>query len=521
MSVFTYSKLAFLVKCFNAIFYRRKIVILIGANGITIANLKWHRIEETIFIAYNDKNFKKIYRKYLKKHKKYYITFLLDNKECIIKHEIMPILSSLLKSNPINKFIAENYQPSDIVAYNIYEVSNSQGEIWNSCIASTPFCEPVSDLIKYIITNSFKYNGIYFLSLEFQTIIDKLLKQTNNIKCNDHLQIFVTITKSSDIKLIVKYKQNIMSVLTIEYPQGKSLMYVVGTIEQAVLDKLQLYKGYIDKLNLPTCVIFLGNKKLKDLINNLSFENSTIVSIAKEEVFKYSNSNLKITQDVFQDDVLIEKFNNYKTHLALNKYLKAITELTLVNNVIFKPFIVMLIGLFLILITLKYKTITIQAETNKINQKYYSLSKDYREVQSRHPDLKNINDLVDLYNLELMIKNTSITGFEHLKYIIPSTDYSNIEITKIIWDINDPQSINLLNKKFNISVDLIYKIDSKANIDNFNAIGEYANRLKYVFPDYEVIYKEEDVITNKIVKNIITSANINIIGETKSGSHAK
>jgi hypothetical protein len=156
------SKLEFLVKFFNNIFHRRKLIVFIGVNGIIMATLKWQKIEDSIFISNIDAHKKKKYHRFLNKYKKYYITFLLDNKECVLKHEIMPIFSSLIKTNPVDKFISENYAASDIVAYNVYRIDNQDGEIWNSCIASVPFRAPISKLLKYVINNSFKYSGVYF-----------------------------------------------------------------------------------------------------------------------------------------------------------------------------------------------------------------------------------------------------------------------------------------------------------------------------------------------------------------------
>ena len=174
----------------------------------------------------------------------------------------------------LNKFISENYASSDIVAYNVYRIDHQDGEIWNSCIASVPFREPISKLLKYVINNSFKYSGVYFLSLEFQTIIDKILQITHNTTCNGSLQIFATVTQSSDIRIVVKYKQDIMHEQCVEYPQDKSPMYIIGTIEQVIADKLLFYREYIRKLNLQTCVILLVNEELKALATNLKFGES-------------------------------------------------------------------------------------------------------------------------------------------------------------------------------------------------------------------------------------------------------
>jgi hypothetical protein len=365
-----------------------------------MATLKWQKIQDSIFISNIDEHKKKRYHRFLNKYKKYYITFLLDSKECVLKHEIMPIFSSLIKTNPVDKFISENYAASDIVAYNVYRIDNQDGEIWNSCIASVPFREPISKLLKYVINNSFKYSGVYFLSLEFQTIIDKILQITHNTACNDSLQIFATVTELSDIRIVVKYKQDIMHEQSVEYPQDKSPMYVIGTIEQVIADKLLFYKEYINKLNLQTCVILLISEELKGLAANLKFGESQVLLLSGKDV---SSSNDYKEQE-FQDHILIEKFDSFNTHLALNKALKSITKLTLINSVIFKPLLAVMLGLVITLGAIKYQTIIIQSDTTKLNKQYYALSEDYREIQKQHPELANVSDLVDLYNLENMIK---------------------------------------------------------------------------------------------------------------------
>ncbi len=103
MSIHRPSKLEFLVKFFNNIFHKRKLIVFIGVNGIIMATLKWQKIQDSIFISNIDEHKKRKYHKFLNKYKKYYITFLLDSKECVLKHEIMPIFNSLIKTNPVGE----------------------------------------------------------------------------------------------------------------------------------------------------------------------------------------------------------------------------------------------------------------------------------------------------------------------------------------------------------------------------------------------------------------------------------
>jgi len=510
------SKLEFLVKFFNNIFHRRKLIVFIGVNGIIMATLKWQKIEDSIFISNIDAHKKKKYHRFLNKYKKYYITFLLDNKECVLKHEIMPIFSSLIKTNPVDKFISENYAASDIVAYNVYRIDNQDGEIWNSCIASVPFRAPISKLLKYVINNSFKYSGVYFLSLEFQTIIDKILKITHNTACNDSLQIFATVTASSDIRIVVKYKQDIMQEQSIEYPQDKSPMYVIGTIEQVIADKLLFYKEYINKLNLQTCVILLINEELKGLATNLKFGESQVLLLSGKDV---SSSNDYVEQE-FQDHILIEKFDSFNTHLALNKALKSITTLTLINSVIFKPLLAVMLGLIITLGALKYQTIIIQSNTTKLNKQYYTLSEDYREIQKQHPELANVSDLVDLYNLENMIMEKSVTPFSNLNAIL-SFNRPDLQISNIKWEAHAPKITNKSRPTLNINVSLMYKGDLQPTINGVEIINEYVNHIKSTFQDYNVNYKRNTDDIVQISQKVIIPAHITITGIMKGGNNAR
>ena len=173
------------------------------------------------------------------------ILILFDSKDCQIKHEFMPMLQSIVKSNPVEKFIQDNYKPEDIIAYNIYNVNNDNrhGELWETTIASTTYSYFIEQLLEFIIHNSFKFIGIYFLSLEFESIVGAILKTQNSSDSQNDLQIFVTITEASSIRVATKYKKNILDESTVEFPSEKSDHYIAGTIEQAISDQILKFKA--------------------------------------------------------------------------------------------------------------------------------------------------------------------------------------------------------------------------------------------------------------------------------------
>jgi hypothetical protein len=152
------SKLEFIVNLLNNLFHKKNITILLGKNGIKLFALKKNQVQDSIFVKYGSDKYHQRYRKFLSIYKGYHIMFLLDHKECELDHDMLPILLPVLstivnKANPVDKFISEKYKPEDIVAYNVYEVNYQNGEVWNTCIATTPFAPPLSDILEYSIKN--------------------------------------------------------------------------------------------------------------------------------------------------------------------------------------------------------------------------------------------------------------------------------------------------------------------------------------------------------------------------------
>ncbi|RTK92785.1 MAG: hypothetical protein EKK61_02675 [Rickettsiales bacterium] len=510
------STLELIVNLFNNLFHKKNLIILVGRNGLNLVALNSNLILDSIYIKYADEKYYQKYRKFLSNFKTFHVLFLLDNKDHVLNHEMLPVLSSIMKNNPIDKFISENYDSEDIVAYNTYEITNQNGEVWNTIIASTPFLPAISEILEYLIKKSFKYSGMYFLCLEFETIINRILHLTHHIDCLDHLQIFTTITKSSDIRVIVKYKKNIMSDQVVEYPVDKSDMYIQGTFEQAISDKLLYYKEYIKKLDLKVCLIFLVNKELKTLTDHIQLDYDTLISVSPEDI------NINLNQDTghFQDLALVKIFNNFNSYLALNKPLKSITKLTLINNMLFKPVIAFIFVLIGIMAFLKYQDLHVQSATNELNDKYYKLAQKYREVQKKHPDLLNISDLVDLYNLDRIINIEPNTPHDQIKSLIYIHN-KNLKINKLHWRIIEPYLINFPQSKFEVAITLTYKNNIGTLQDGLEAIKQYDLYLKNIFPNYSVSYKINKNEIREVAKHIIIPAYFIIEGKVGEKTNAR
>ena len=99
MSTRNNSRLEFIVNLLNYLFHKKNITIFLGKNGITLFVMKKNQVQDSVFIEYGAEKYYQKYRKFLSGYKGYYVKFLLDHKECQLNHEMLPVLSSLIKIN--------------------------------------------------------------------------------------------------------------------------------------------------------------------------------------------------------------------------------------------------------------------------------------------------------------------------------------------------------------------------------------------------------------------------------------
>lgn len=518
-------------------FYQKKMVIFVGRKGIKISAYHKNNVIDSTFFTSSSQEASNLYQSFLKKYKEFQVFLLLDTEDCQLKHEFIPMFQSIIKTHPVEQFIEDNYKTDDIIAYNVYNIDRTNGEVWETAIASSPYRDDINQLLEFIIYNSFKLDGIYFLCLEFESIIDKILEQKNLIKHENDLQIFTTITEASGIRVAAKFKKNILNESTTDFPFDKSDLYVVGTIEQIISDIILKYKGYVKSLDIKISLIFVCNEVLSNLLSqSKSFVDYTFVSyhsislqkaLGKETTSEDMSDASAISPEIdtppleaqndemppptnnlspnqYQDDIILELCTKSKQYVALNKLLRSISRLTMINSFIFKPIFVLILGIIAILGSLKYNAIAIQQETIKLNKEYYSLSEKYRNIKKRNPDVTNMTDLADFYNLGVILNSTHPNPCETLQKIF-STENPKMEVTNILWYA---KSSDLGEKKEMLTFRFLYTNDKKDLRLAQTTINNYVKQVKGMFNEYNVTYIHQNDEITELVKNLVIPARI-------------
>ncbi len=495
------SKFDKLWRFLTTIFHKKILVIFIGKKGVSLVPIYKKEYFKTEIFNLDEQNNIENYKPLFEKYKQYRIIFLLDNREAALSHRTIPVLHNILKVNPVEKYIVDKLDPSEIIAYNVHNISTNNGESWEATIAKTSYTSPFSILLQYVITNSLHYNGTYFLSLEFDQIVNELLKNKQNAQYKKDLQIFACITKTSDIRICVKHKNNIIEDSFLEYPEGKSSEYVQGVIQQAISDKIINFKEYTESLKIGVLVIIFCCEKLKKLFQTTKIFDCHLKIITKNDIALCKNHE----DSRFSDRSLVSLFNKNKTHIAYNNQLKAITRLELANSIIFKPFILIIIGLLATNFISKVQTINIKQETEKINEKYYRISEEYRNIKTKHPTINHIGKLAELYSFENFLKKAPPEPFAMINDIY-NTKATKIHIRNIDWRILNDEEIDVENIKILIDLHIEYISDFKgyelspSEDKSEEVINNYLNHIKTIFQGYRAdldIQKDNILVRNR------------------------
>jgi hypothetical protein len=507
--------------CHNFL-YKENIIIFLGRNGVVISAFLQGQIIESKFIPSEAQDDLGQYSEFFDKFKEFHIFFLIDDSLSKISHVSLPILQGLVQTNPIEKFINEYFTQDDIVAYHVYDITKQPNELGRTIIVSTQYAKPISTITEYILGNRFKFGGIYHCALELQIIIDKILNKIGK-SCPDYLQIFVTLLKCSGIKLVIKYRSDLIDIKTLEYPPNKSDDYIQGLIEQIVNDNLILLKNDIENLALKICIIFLADGNLNTLLKQSNFGEHKLICVSSQDLF-HSEEDSDTTQ--LSDNVITKFFVNQKNFLAFSSDIRIITKLNLLNLFIFKPFIVTIAILLFALLSTNLKTLENYHKSSSLRAKAYKSLEEYRNIKNKYPYIKvtdtsrnkedsfilsrsvdNIN-IADLYSIDALLKTPTSRPFNLLEIFLLN-EYHEVDIKKIDWELKSFDNILELSKHKMKSIILLDFVTKKISYEETMVkLNQYIGRLKEELNNFEYNIIVQDAKTTNISSKITIPVSI-------------
>ncbi len=416
---------------------------------------------------------------FLTKFKNFNVIFLVDTPDCKLRHEFIPILQAIIKNNPVEEFVNNYFPGNEIVAYDVYKITREPNEIVHVSIMSTSYGNPLSQILEYILDSKYlHFSGIYFLSLEFRNVIDRIISQDkNNLEFAEHLQIFVTYLSVSGLKIISKHRDQVITIDNAEYPQNKSANYIAGFIEQKIRECLDLLKNYTTNPDIKILVLFLLPKNLELLLR----ETKATDYIAK--FIETDDLGLKVSTD----SLILRLLDKKREFLAFNNNLKQLQKLNIINFLVTKPSILVLLMLCIFICFSQVDSLQTYKKLVNLHQKKYNLEEEYHKIKQQYPYIRHAPNLASLYAIEELLRIPISTPFVLLKKLLLHLG-PRLQVTQINWQRSDIDNILLVSDQYihiKISMRLL---ESKMSMsESLEYLKKNVEKLRNSFPDKDII----------------------------------
>lgn len=465
-------------------FSEKHILILLGSHGCQITIMHANQIIDALFVNTADFN-PASYNKFLHTYIGYKVFIILDKPNINIDHSDIPVSQGLIYQNPITHFIKNKFSPDILVSSNVYSITRNEQEIWNTIFASTPITNEIQEWLDYLTSNNFELQNIYFFNLNAPKLINSILANAK-LDATTNLRLFITVTSSSSIRIIICDQQNIIENYTFNIPDGKTDAYIQGTIEQAVIDSLISLKNHIHHTQVKPCLIVLVNKNLKTLLQQSNF-NIEQVAILSDEDFKIQTKS-KVNLGPFSDNIILNFLNKNLNYPAHQETIDTFRRITKFNKFLSKPWYLLITSLALILTFTQIKILIQDHQTSSLNNKFYILSKDYRDLRKDFPEIESLEQIVNFHYALTELTAPQKLPFDDLDKLYTNIS-KNFTLNHIHWELdNDKKSYIVTKGKYKIASSSF----NQAILNLENEISSLRKKILNCQIEYE--YNINDVI---------------------------
>jgi hypothetical protein len=409
-------------------FSNKHILILLGDYGCCINVIHQNKTIDSLCLEGTEYSHTK-YHKFLEKYKYHEIFFILDKSDIKLDHADIPISYNLIYQNPITQFIKSNFNPNTLVSSNVYNITYNKQEIHHTVFTSTPVPKELHNWLEYISSNKFELKNIYFLTLNAPQLLNNILENANIPNLNS-LRLFVTVTKSSSVRIIISDHNNILESHSFTPPADKSNAYIQGIIEQVVFDSLISLKNYIHHNQVTPSLIILASEELKQLLNRSKFNIADVVILSEEDLIIRSKPRLKNDTD----NIILSLLNNNFASPATQKTLDSYKRITKFNNLLSNPCYVIISILIITLLVTQLRIFTQNNQSSSLNEKFYMLSENYRGLKQKYPDIPNLEQIVNFHYATTELSTSQKLPFEDLNNLL-KTISGNFILYKIHWEL--------------------------------------------------------------------------------------
>jgi hypothetical protein len=454
----------------------KHIFILLGDSGCNITIIKQNKIIDSLFIK--DSNYNQTaYQKLLDKYPNYKVFFILDKKDIRLDHTDIPVSYNLIYKDPIKTFTQNKFTQDILVSSNVYNITYNEQETYHTIFASTPVSDELKNWLEYITSKKFELKNIYFLTLNIPQLLNRLLENANCNKKNS-LTLFITVSMTTGMRIIISDRNNILETDVLPTPEEQSDSYIQGMIEQAVIDGLISLKNYIHhSQTTPSLVIFVEDK-LKALLEKSRFSIPDVTILSPKELS--ITGKAQTNQKNYTENAICSLLNNNISYPASQHDVNILNRITKLNHFLSKPWYIIVSILMIILLTYQTQIIIQNYTSSNLNEKFYILSESYRELRKQHPEIDNLEEIVDFHYATTELSHPQKLPFDDLHKIFNILS-TNFILDNIHWELKD-------NNQSYIIIKARYRNNTSNINDGTLECQKEIENIKRALPDSNIEY---------------------------------
>lgn len=396
-----------------------RLYFIIGDTRIDVLSYKNKNLVESYSCEIANISSDTEFQKFLEKNRNSNAKFIINSKEIKLEHESLPVIDSIGKIDPIEKYCASNLHSTDICSYKVYSIIKGQAEIWKGVICWIPLTETIQKCLYLIKENGIAFEAVYFYNFCVQQIATDI-SWANKVNLSEYMYTTISISKSSGVVITLNNQGNILSEVRCDYPVDKSLEYLQGVVEQNVSDIWLKFKALTSETEVKKANIFIIPDKLKDLLEK-----------SKSEV----ECNL-FAQNIDEDEdsikALVRYFAKSKQQDGVSYEIKSYQRYQFINSLFFIPYCAVMLFMLVYIAYLKFSVYQLDRTSSELYNNYSKVSEEIRSNAQNFPEIANISQLADLYNLRSQLTEKKPLPFGIIEDFLRIAN-NDLEVNKISW----------------------------------------------------------------------------------------
>lgn len=465
-------------------------VFLVGDEGTVVVYINKGVVERRVFCrGVNSPDIKTV-KSILKENAIAPIYILVDVSDQSYVQHSLPAVSSLTVQRLAEKRLEKECAPDDLKMFYLLGRSKEGRKDWKFMFVSTPYKEPVTEWIDFIVGLPNPLSGVYLLPIEMQTLVRKLSKLFAPKEAKScKWKFFISYNKVSGLRLLVLNDGKL--IFTRSLPLADTIPDIVaGNIEQEAVNTLEYLRrlSFQDEEGLE--LIVMVSKEIKESLQSSKLHADNVILLTPFEVASALKlENAASATDKYSDTVVCASF------LLGGKPVRVVStpqtqKLTNINDFI-KTLSYVCAGIVPLLLAMDlYYAWQLYGHYNEIK----GLERDKRQVDNQWSHIRNV-ELKDFYQKE---QSGEVRQMKEL-----------VKVYKDIMDI--PEFPLLMLSKFatlkdaNIAVQsFAWKTEKQIGHDSSAVVGSFElfvnnnqKNIQKLFADYDQFVRKVEVTFNE------------------------